>query len=686
MSERPRLRPDLVLVEQTYRGEQSYIVKDPTTRKYFRFRPVEVAVMQALDGQHSASEAAAALAAQGLKVSAAAIGKFADKLKAMGLVERTLRERSVLLVERLRAQRRQRLRHTRFQGDLFRLRWSMGDPDHFMDRTIPYLRFCFTRGFVIASLVLFAAYFVVLAAKWPEFTRALGDLYHFRVSGGDLLVLWLTGTIVIVTHELGHGYTCKHFGGQVHEIGAMLLYFEPAFFCNVNDAWTFPELKARLWVTAAGSWIQMVIAGVAAIVWWAATPGTLVSQVALSAVLIGGITTVVVNLNPLIPLDGYYALSDWLEVPNLRQRAFGHLGWLVRRYLFRSDVAMPAADEREQRIFLVYGLLAFAYIGSIFLLIGGIVHGWLSAALGAAGVAIFAGVVFAMAIGPVRAWGREAAAAWRRWRAGRGEGPRRLRPIHGAALAAVVLLAGALVPRPITVGGGVTLAPGSRVALVSPDTGVVFEVVAREGAPVTAGAVLARIRSLDLEHERRWAALAADSLVARESQARARGDEGEVARHAALRRGAAAQAAGLGRRVESLTLRAPSPGVVLTARPEELAGVWVSIGDTVLELGDPSALEARIALEGAGASLARPGQPVRLLLHAGNGLRLAGTLSSVSEAAGAGGAMEGRVRLEAAPELRPGMTGEASVVLRDSNLWGALWWALRARVRSDILL
>jgi putative peptide zinc metalloprotease protein len=686
MSERPRLRPDLVLVEQTYRGEQSYIVKDPATRKYFRFRPVEIAVMHTLDGERTTAEAAAALAAQGLKVSAAAVGKFADKLKSMGLVERTLRERSVLLVERLRAQRRQRLRQSRFQGDIFRLRWSMGDPDHFMDRTIPYLRFCFTRGFVLASLVLFAVYAVVLAAKWPEFTAALGDLYHVRISGSDLLVLWLTGTAVIVVHELGHGYTCKHFGGQVHEIGAMLLYFEPAFFCNVNDAWTFPELKARLWVTAAGSWIQMVLAGIAAIVWWAVTPDTLISQVALSAVLIGGFTTVVVNLNPLIPLDGYYALSDWLEVPNLRQRAFGHLGWLARRHLFRSDLPMPPADEREQRLFVVYGLLAAGYIGSIFLLVGSLVHGWLSTALGAAGVAIFAGLVFAMVRGPIRSWGREAAAAWRRWRAVRAAEPRRLRPIHAAAPAAVVLLAGALVPRPITVTGGVMLSPASRVALVSPDTGVVFEVAAREGARVPAGAVLARIRSLDLEHDRSGAALAADSLSLRETQARSRGDEGDAARHAALRSGAAARAAGLGRRVESMTLRAPSPGVVLTARPEELAGLWVSIGDTVLELGDPSTLEARIALEGAGASLARPGQPVRLMLHAGNGIRLAGVLSSVSETAGAGGAMEGRVRLAATPDLRPGMTGEARVVLRDSNLWGALWWSLRGKVRSDILL
>ena len=106
----------------------------------------------------------------------------------------------------------------------------------------------------------------------------------------------------------------------------------------------------------------MVIASIAAIVWWAAAPGTLVSDVAFAAVLIGGITTVLMNVNPLIPLDGYYALSDWLEVPNLRQRAFAHLSWLIKTRLFGLDLPQPPADEREQRIFLIYGALAAAYI------------------------------------------------------------------------------------------------------------------------------------------------------------------------------------------------------------------------------------------------------------------------------------------------------------------------------------
>ncbi|HZI76896.1 MAG TPA: hypothetical protein VFD73_23260, partial [Gemmatimonadales bacterium] len=288
MSLRPKLRQDLVLVEQSYRGEQSFIVKDPESRKYFRFRPVEIKVMLTLDGTRTAAEAAAELLQLGIKVSAAGVEGFAAKLAKMGLCERTLSERSVLQMERLRAERRKKLRPSLFQGELLRMRWSVGDPDEFFNRWLPRLGFFFSRSFLILSVALFAIYILILAIKWPEFTRALADFYTLNVGLGTLVVFWVTGTVIIVIHELGHGFTCKYFGGQVHEIGAMLIYFEPAFFCNVNDAWTFPELKSRLWVTAAGSWIQLVIASLGAIVWWAATPGTLPSEVAFAAVLIGG--------------------------------------------------------------------------------------------------------------------------------------------------------------------------------------------------------------------------------------------------------------------------------------------------------------------------------------------------------------------------------------------------------------
>jgi putative peptide zinc metalloprotease protein len=683
MSDRPRLRPDLVLVEQTYRGEQSYIVKDPTTHKYFRFRPVEIAVMQTLDGERTVTEAALALADQGLRISAAVVGKFADKLKAMGLMERTLRERSTLMLERLRAERRRRLRRPLFQGELLRMRWSIGDPDRFLDRTMPYVRFCFTRGFLLASVALFAVYCAVLAARWSDFSAMLADLYQFRVGLGGLAVLYLTAIVVVAIHELGHAYTCKYFGGKVHEMGAMLIYFEPAFFCNVNDAWTFPDLRARLWVTAAGSWIQMVVASLAAIVWWAAAPETLISQVALAAVVIGGFTTVLMNVNPLIPLDGYYALSDWLEVPNLRQRAFAHLAWLIKAKVLRLDIPAPPADEREQRIFTIYSVLAAVYICSIFLFVGAAVYGLIGHALGALGGILFALVVWQLAGEPIREWSRTVMTAAKQARARLPSGRR------GQALGVMGALAvlGVLVPARITVTGPFTVAPSSSVALVAADSGLVFDVPAREGALAEQGTTLARLRNVDLERTVAIGARTVDSLAIRETIARARGQEGEAARLAEEGRAESARLAGYRSRMESLVLRAPGRAMVMTPRPEELAGRWVELGDTVLQLGDPNRVEARIAVRGAGAALVRPGLPVRLVAHADPGHRLQGTVDGVSAAAAdSTGSVEGRVRLTADDALRPGMTGEASITLRQSNAWGALWWAVRRRVRTDLLL
>jgi putative peptide zinc metalloprotease protein len=684
MSALARLRTDLVLVEQTYRGEQSYIVKDPQSRKYFRFRPLEIQVMLSLDGQRTAAEAAAVLAEGEINVSATAVEKFAGKLKAMGLLDRTLGERSVLMMERLRAQRRSRLKGGGLvQGDILRLRWSMGDPDKFMDRTMPYLRFFFTRGFLIASVVLFAIYLLILAMKWPEFSRAIVALYTFNVSAGTLAVFWLTATGIIVVHELGHGYTCKYFGGQVHEIGAMLLYFEPAFFCNVNDAWTFPDLKARLWVTAAGSWIQLVLAGLASIVWWAATPGSLVSEVALAAVMVGGVTTVLMNANPLIPLDGYYALSDYLEVPNLRQRAFAYLQWVVRSRVFRLDVPMPPSDEREQRIFLTYSLLGAGYIASIFLAAGALTFGWLDRALGALGIALFFGGLWLMTRATLREWRLAVAAAWRERRASL-----RGRPFQQRVLLAAVAIAllGVIVPRPITVTGRFVAAPARLIPLTSPDSGVVDRVYARQGTQVVAGAPLVEIRDFDLERELLAVRRRSDSLDARERQARAGGRPAEVARLEAEQAAEVARLTGLTADRERLTIRAVGSGTILTPHPEDLTGRWIGRGQPLLQLGVPDSVEIRVALAGPGSTLVRPGQPMRLFFNA-DGHRVTTQIRSVATASsGDSGTVEVRVALPANRETRTGVTGEASVGLRRSNVWGSLWWEVRRRIRSDILL
>jgi putative peptide zinc metalloprotease protein len=427
----------------------------------------------------------------------------------------------------------------------------------------------------------------------------------------------------------------------------------------------------------------MVVASLAAIVWWAAAPGTLLSEVALAAVVIGGFTTVLMNVNPLIPLDGYYALSDWLEVPNLRQRAFTHLSWLIKAKVLRLDVPAPPADEREQRIFTIYSLLAAVYICSIFLFIGAAVYGWIGRALGALGGILFAVLVWRMAGEPIREWSGTILAAARQAKARLPSG-RRGRVL---AVAACLALLGVLVPARITVTGPFTVAPSSSVALVAADSGLVFDLAAREGLVAEQGTQLARLRNLDLERTIAIGARTVDSLAIRETIARARGQDGEAARLAEEGRAESARLAGYRSRMESLVLRAPGRAVVMTRRPEELAGRWMELGDTVLQLGDPDRVEARIAVQGAGTAMVRPGLRVRLVAHADPGHRLEGVIEGVSvSAADSGGSVESRVRLTADDALRPGMTGEASITLRRSNAWGAFWWALRRRVRTDLLL
>src|SRR2546426_616697 len=592
-------------------------------------------------------------------------------------------------MERVRAERRRRLRSTHAHTSLLRMRWPLADPDLWLARWLPRLRVCFSRPFLVASIGLFAAYALVAWTKWPELVHALAALTRpASYTVGMFLVFWTTGMVVIVVHELGHAFSCKYFGGQVHEMGAMLIYFSPAFYCNVNDAWTFRDRAARLWVTAAGSWIQLVVAGLAAIVWWAAVPDTLISQIALAAMVIGGATTVLANANPLIPLDGYYALSDYLEIPNLRARAFGNLGWLVKRHVLRLQVPAPPADERERHIFLIYGALAFVYSVNILLLLAGLALGWANRTLGAIGVTLFALALAMLLRNRLRGAARAVATALREHRAGawlRG----RWRRAAGGAVAILVL--GLLVPWPITVDGSYPAVAPLRLALKAPDDGVVTQMQVTEGQRVAAGTPLVTLRNIVLEQQVVvWRRLA-DSLAALEVRARARDHAAIASRRAAERAEAQAELAGVTARLQALALRAPITGVVVTPRPEETLGRRMAAGETVLRLEATDSLELRVTLDRAGATLVRSGQPAALIAYADVAHPLHAPVASVAVAAGGAGpdALEARVRVGTAGggrALRPGVTGEAKIVVRRSSAWGALWWAVRKRVRSDLLL
>jgi len=681
----PRLRAELAIVEQVFRGETSYVVKDPATQKYFRFRPVEIRVMRCFDGARTPDEIAADLAEQGLRLTARAVEGFARKLASIGLLERTLVERTTLELERMRAERRKRRRPAVFRGELLRMRWSFGDPDQMFNRVLPAIRWMFTRAFIVTSVVMFAAYFVIVGATWSEFSNTVAQLYSLHnITFGSIVVLWFTGLVVILIHELGHGFTCKYFGGEVHQMGFMLIYFQPAFYCNVNDAWSFPTLRARLWVTAAGGWIQLVVASLAAMLWYVATPGTLASEVAVAAMIVGGATTIITNANPLLPLDGYFALTDWLEIPNLRIRAKEYFGWWVRRRALRIDLPEPTASDRERRVFLIYGALSLCYVGVLFTIIGFWLVGRAKTAFGAIGVAIVLGLLFALARNGLAEWGRSITLAVRGWRAARRGTSGWWWPV-GLSLGVLVLLA--VLPWTLTTSGRFIVAPANAVDVTAPDSGIVAAVFVREGMQVPTGAPLAKLVDRDLEREMLAAARSVDSLSVATSRARAAQSAGALERLEAERTSAVARFTALQSRFDALTLRARWAGTVTTPRVHEIEGRRVEAGDRMMHLATLDTLEARVALARAGAANVRAGQVVHLIAYGDVANPVDAVVTGVAAAGDRGqGTIEVRVPVRQATGWRAGATGEASVELRRSTALMALWWNIRQKIRNDLFI
>ena len=359
-----KLRGDLLFSgEETTEGT-SFVIKDPATERFFRFKAPEYFIARQLNGSTP-------LDVIRLKVEE----KFGSPLARETLDQfiETLRQLALLETEGAQPAR-QPSRRGRIRGNLLYLRLKAFDPDRLLDRLVHKVRFFFTSYFVAFSAAAISLAFIVTLSNRGEIGRYLLSLFRLNT----LLLAWLTVLCVTTAHEFAHGLTCKHYGGEVHEMGFMLLFFMPALYCNVSDAWLFSERSKRLWVTFSGAYFEIFLWGMATLIWRVTEPGTWISSLALVVMATSGIKTLF-NLNPLIKLDGYYLLSDYLEIPNLRQRALGYLRERMGRLWGRVVQGMQEVSPRQRRIYLIYGLLAGSYsfllLGFIFLRFGGFLIG-----------------------------------------------------------------------------------------------------------------------------------------------------------------------------------------------------------------------------------------------------------------------------------------------------------------------
>ena len=210
---------------------------------------------------------------------------------------------------------------------------------------------CISLG--LSALILVTVQFHVFTSRLPAF--------HEFFSFDNALLLSITLGVTKVLHEFGHGMMCKHFGGECHEMGVMVLVLTPCLYCNVSDSWLLPNKWHRAAIGAGGMYVELVLASVATWIWWFSEPG-LLNNLCLNTMFVCSVSTLIFNANPLLRYDGYYILSDITEIPNLRQKSTSVLSRKMGDwFLGLEQPDDPFLPERNQIFFALYSVAAAIY-------------------------------------------------------------------------------------------------------------------------------------------------------------------------------------------------------------------------------------------------------------------------------------------------------------------------------------
>ncbi len=289
------------------------------------------------------------------------LGGFLGRLEAVGILVLNDPGHDAQLIKR--AEERKKAKRGSIVTSLLYIKFKGFDPERFLTATYPYVAWMFHPLGVAAavSLWLFAAGYTIvnIDAFLIQFDKE--SLRQFMAID-TLAWLWLALGISKVLHELGHGYAVKHFGGECHDMGMLFLVLSPCLYCDASDAWTMPNKWHRIAISFGGIYVELCIASIATLTWWFTAEGMLHS-IALALMAICSVNTLFLNANPLMRYDGYYILSDLLEVPNLRQKAqmalqaFYSRNFFGRQPLTRNDNLTGG----RRAMFILYGIAAWIY-------------------------------------------------------------------------------------------------------------------------------------------------------------------------------------------------------------------------------------------------------------------------------------------------------------------------------------
>lgn len=514
----PGIAADVEISEQRDGDRPAFIISSASVGRHLLLREAEYRALQLLGaGLTPAAVCAEFGRRHGGMLRLPTLTKFLARLDEIG----------ILAGERLEGRRSQE----QWQGGEFYSRFRLFNPDPLFARLVGVLGWVWTTPFFIISLLLMVTGALLALMNGDEMAR-----YGAYILREHYLAIVVAGLFIAVTHEFAHGLTCKAFGGRASEVGLLMMYyFLPAFYCNVSGIHLIPQRGRRLWVIAAGVYWQLLVGTLALLLWLVLAPYTLQADLAFSF-FCGSVLDVAFNGNPLIKLDGYYFLSQWLRMPNLMDRSREWWRGALRRVAFGVPNEMGARfGLREQAILAVYGFLSFVYTLALRVFIvaflGGYLTDWfhLPGLLAAAALAIFyARRPLKQLMAAVVSASRSMAANFNRFfltrteanmatqdqlspalsSAGSGEKTagtkpsRRRRGLFPVSVGLVIVVIFCL-PWRASVGayGALVAVPGEEAIIRAPESATLVELRVRPGDPAIAGAVIGRMGNIELEEQ-----------------------------------------------------------------------------------------------------------------------------------------------------------------------------------------
>jgi putative peptide zinc metalloprotease protein len=691
----PKLHPRLIAREQLKDGAPAVVAMvSGGAEAVLFFTPEQWKLASLFDGEHSFSEISEIyLRETGITYTEEETKTFADQLDAAGVFYKTTLALNNTAAQKLKHDRTRRLRA---KLNVAHMTFSSWDPDKYLTWLHGVVGFVYKKWFTLLTLAMFGVMVLIFIGGWSEIWRDTGEYYSFtHKSGRDLAEFWILFCGLGFFHETAHGLTCKHYGGGVHRMGFMLVYLSPCFFVDVTEVYVYGGKWQRIAAIIAGIWVELMFCSAASILWWGTPLGSPIHDFAYKIMLITGVAVVLMNLNPLIKLDGYYLFGELVGVSSLKEDSTEYVSHWVKRNLLGLPVEIPYVRPGRRRLFVGYAVLSGLYSYLVLFAVLRFTYNvflnfspqWAFLPALALALLIFRSRLRALVrfMKDLYLDKRQSLQAW--WTT----------PRKAVAFVAGVVVFFAPMWRQ-AVSGRFLLEPGQRAVLRAEVAGQVAEVLADEGSRVNAGAPVLLLRNARLEDEAGRSR--ADLRVA---QAGTRGAELNSSGLGAARSEESSQAS-RNRAAEGqlglLQVASPIAGLVVSPRIRNLAGSYVAAGTELAEVDEVQTLKARIFVPDFEVRKVAPGAPVSLKLEA-EFQPLPGRVASVSPSPLSlpAGLIEVEKYKGAAPPpfyvatvtvtndrgtLRAGMTGDAKIEVRRRSLAWFVWENLREFVQRKM--